>query len=199
MNRKIYWGLGVLILLFAGFMVYVQIDYTIFKKDLEKDHPKTDVVSDVGSEKVAIDDPSPPIENQPVQITEASNQNSQQKSEPIRKTFSVEGEVEFSQLPKLPADIDPDDIPPFYRMASNGIKWHYNRPLSAEEREMYYTLKTDESWGGNPAKLKATAINLVKRKISDDVVISIANDAAAGNITFQEARRQIDEFREITR
>ena len=93
MNKKIYWGLGVLILLFASFMVYVQYDYVKFKKGLEKDHPKADVVADGGNEKVTIDDPSPPIEHPPVQITEVSQQmpvvNAQ--TEKKRESYADEG------------------------------------------------------------------------------------------------------------
>ena len=55
------------------------------------------------------------------------------------------GEVEFSQLPKLPADIDPDDIPPFYSESITGGRFHYNRPLTAEERQVYYNLKLTQT------------------------------------------------------
>lgn len=44
MNRKIYWGLGVLLLFFGGFMFYVHLDYAKFRENLEEKRPKLDVV-----------------------------------------------------------------------------------------------------------------------------------------------------------
>lgn len=44
MNRKIYWGLGVLILLFGGFMFYNNLNDAKFGDNYEEKRPKLDVV-----------------------------------------------------------------------------------------------------------------------------------------------------------
>lgn len=202
MNRKIYWGLGVLILLFAGFMVYVQYDRAKFQDDMDEHKKWLESMKDRDAEpeNVAIDDSSPSIEHQPVQITEVPNQNPQQKSESVRKTFSVEGEVEFSQLPELPADIDPDDIPPFYMKSYNGdgTIFYYNRPLTARESEVYYEIKQSFKTLG-PASLKMLAVTEVrKERDAAGEFNQIMRDLVTGVITSDDADRLIDEYCDMT-
>ena len=133
-------------------------------------------------------------------IVEVSNETPQQK-EVVRPNFSVEGEVEFSQLPELPADIDPDEIPPFYSISESGSKYHYNRPLMPEEREIYNTLRADPSYdNATPAGIKMSAIILVRQqKKASGALAPIFQDLGAGRITGDEARILLDKFRERTR
>ena len=132
-------------------------------------------------------------------IVDVADETSQQ-SEPVRPSFSVAGEVDIRDLPKLPADIDPDDIPPFYRTSSAGT-FYYNRPLTPEERAKYNTLKADGSWSDNdPARLKTVAIILVRHEKEDaGALLPIFRGVADRSITAEEAKLRLDEFNERSR
>ena len=124
-----------------------------------------------------------------------------QQSEVVQKRFSVAGEVDIMQMPELPADIDPDDIPPFYSIAESGARHHYNRPLTARERALYGNLKTDPSFKGvPPAGLKMSAIILVRQeKVASGALKPVFQGIANGSLTTAEGKALIDEFYERTR
>lgn len=121
---------------------------------------------------------------------------------PVRPSIAVEGEIDIMELLKrnLPADIDPDDIPPFYTVSESGRKYHYNRPLTVRERVVYESLKNDPSYKGDtPATLKMAAVVLVRdEKIAAGALDNIYQRIASGEITGDEARSIIAEFYERT-
>lgn len=133
---------------------------------------------------------------EPVEVSDDTTQ-----SKPVTPDLSVAGEVDITQLPQLPADIDPDDIPPFYTSGSNGKKFHYNRPLTFEEREMYYTLKADTMYKSSPpAGIKMSAIILVRQKRkAAGALADIVPGIVDGSLTLAEARALIAEFHEMSR
>ncbi len=108
---------------------------------------------------------------------------------------------DIADLPKLPDDIDPNAIPPFFVSDGTGRKYHYSRPLTPQEREVYYALKSDPDYKGDtPPLLKISAIRLVrKQKLKAGALDSIQTDLIDGRITKQEAEKQIAEFYEKTR
>ena len=109
------------------------------------------------------------------------------------------GEVEISQLPELPADIDPDDIPAFYTVADSKVS-HYNRPLTVRERAVYESLKASPSYSGVPAQLKMAAIILVRQeKKAAGELKHIFQGIGSGTLTGDEGRALLDEFYEVTR
>lgn len=115
--------------------------------------------------------------------------------------LSVDGVIEYSQLPKLPIGIDPDDIPPFYMLHEDGKKSHYNRPLTSEELDMYYRIQKDPLYDDvDPAGLKMSAVILVRIQRKEAVEIDyIFQDLGSGKITSNQARILLDQFHEVTR
>ena len=105
----------------------------------------------------------------------------------------------FSELPELPDDIDPDDIPAFSITGAMGEVYHYDRPLTPEEREMYYTVKAEYP-NDTPSTLKALAVNRVrKQKIKAGALHPFLEDRYKGVITDEELDQRLDEFFERTR
>ena len=221
MRNKKYWGIATLILLLGitGVFLFMKerADFQRLKEELaesnklleeqNKDKTEQPPIAREGFKmvphgdhwhEVPIDAPDVWQEATPEPVVEMSDDTTQSK--PVTPDLSVAGEVEITQLPQLPADIDPDDIPPFYRENIYGDRYHYNRPLTSEEREMYYKLKADPTYGSNPAKLKVSAIILVRhQKIDAGALLPIYNAIADGSITAAEAKVLSDRFREKTR
>ena len=201
MNKKLYWGLGVLFILIIGGFVFLLVQQKAELAKLKEDFalPTEKVAENENNQKTPQnghwhgdewhDEPHTPI-------VDVADETSQQ-SEVARSNFSVPGEVEFSQLPKLPADIDPDDIPPFHITEHDGTVYHYNRPLIPEERAMYSTLKSQRK--SNPADLKVMAIVFVRQqKAESGTLTPIFQDLIDRKITSEEAEQRIAEFYEMT-
>ena len=107
----------------------------------------------------------------------------------------------ITELPALPDDIDPDAIPPFSVSSASGATYHYNRPLTPEEREMYNSLKADPSYKNeSPAGIKMSAIILVRQKKKEaGALIPIYQAMIDRRITEEEGFLKLDEFYERTR
>ena len=111
MNKKLYWGLGVLFILIIGGFVFLLVQQKAELAKYEADYalPTEKVAENENNKKTPQnghwhgdewhDEPHEPI-------VDVADETSQQ-SEVVRPNFPVAGEVEFSQLPELPTDIDP--------------------------------------------------------------------------------------------
>ena len=221
MRNKKYWGIATLILLLGitGVFLFMKerADFQRLKEELaesnkllEEQNKKIEqpplaregfkmVPHGDHWHEVPIDAPDVWQEGTPEPVVEMSDDTTQSK--PVTPNLSVAGEVEITQLPQLPADIDPDDIPPFYSAGDNGKKFHYNRPLTSEEREMYYTLKADPMYKNSPpAGIKMSAIILVRQnRIASGALAHIVPGIVDGSLTSAEARALIAEFYEMSR
>ena len=219
MEKKMKWGLATLLLLLGIAAVFLFIDKdTETKPKMTLGQPTKDLLEQ--GVKLPQQAKTPEAEQRPLppddgreyvwhgthwDLVDASHEaeavkvskGTQQQSEVARSNFSVPGEVEFSQLPKLPADIDPDDIPPFHITEHDGTVYHYNRPLIPEERAMYSTLKSQRK--SNPADLKVMAIVFVRQqKAESGTLTPIFQDLIDRKITSEEAEQRIAEFYEMT-
>lgn len=222
MNRKMYWGVAILIVLLGTAAVFVIMHEVAENRDLKDQLAEAErLANQIEQQQVSENNPPPaepgfkwvwhhnhwdkvPINaNGPIAhhdpITEVSDERPQQK-EVVRPNLSVEGEVEFSQLPELPMDIDPDDIPPFYRISHDGDRYHYNRPLTARERTVYNTLRADGTYGSNPARLKVSAIILVRMEKREAGELQfIWNGLLDGSMTSAESDHHLALFYEVSR
>lgn len=121
---------------------------------------------------------------------------------PVYQRPVVSGTVDISELPKLPDDIDPDDIPPFSMASHSGDGTsYYDRPLTPDEREMYYRLKADPAYKtSTPAGIKMSAVILVRQeKVEAGALQPIYDAVAGGSMTAAEAKQEIAKFYEMTR
>ena len=116
---------------------------------------------------------------------------------------------DISGLPETSDDIDPDDIPPFSVPYSDGMTYHYDRPLTPEERARYSFLKALPDYEGvSPAKLKMEAIAYVRHEqiregVFEQISLDLTKELVSGRITEEEFRKRkaefVDDFFERTR
>ncbi len=116
---------------------------------------------------------------------------------------------DISGLPETSDDIDPDDIPPFSVPYSDGMTYHYDRPLTPEERTRYSFLKALPDYEGvSPAKLKMEAIAYVRHEqiregAFEQISLDLTKELVSGRITEEEFRKRkaefVDDFFERTR
>ncbi|MCG9130785.1 hypothetical protein J5I95_03795 [Candidatus Poribacteria bacterium] len=133
------------------------------------------------------------------QIVDERGSESEEK--PIHTSISLAGEVDIMDLPDMSADIDPADIPPF-TVTLDGAIYHYNRPLTSEERSRYDFIKSLPGYESvSPARLKMDAIAYVRHEqikagvfeqISSDLIVEFVE----GRITREEFRHQKEVFRD---
>ncbi|MDE0313897.1 MAG: hypothetical protein OXM61_03265 [Candidatus Poribacteria bacterium] len=215
MNRQKYWGLGVLIILLiaaGGFMYWQWSTVQQMKEQLAEDKPMLEEKEKPVAEnnppvaregfkmvphgdhwhEVPIDAPDMWQGEPHAPIVEVSNET---------KQSSVPALPDISSLPKLADDIDPDDIPAFSITGPGGEVYNYNRPLTPEEREMYFKLKSDISyWNSTPAGIKMSAIISVReQKVKEGALHPFFEDWGKGILTDEELERKIAEFYEMTR
>ena len=103
---------------------------------------------------------------------------------------------DISGLPETSDDIDPDDIPPFSVPYSDGMTYHYDRPLTPEERARYSFLKALPDYEGvSPAKLKMEAIAYVRHEqiregVFEQISLDLTKELVSGRITEEEFRKR---------
>ena len=218
MRTKHYWGLGVLIILIiavGGFVFYQQwTEREQLKEAAEADNPLEEPIAQsdepiVSSDKPITKDDLPAAAEgfkwvqhgdhwHQVPI-DAPDTWQGEPHEPITQPSPVAAFPDITSLEKLSDDIDPDDIPPFTVTPSDGYVYNYNRPLTPEEREMYYTVKAKYN-DDTPSTLKSLAINLVReQKIKDGAFHPFLEDWGKGILTDEELNQRLDEFFERTR
>lgn len=124
------------------------------------------------------------------------------------ETFSKAPGNDIMNLPKLPDDIDPDDIPPFTQ-TSHGATYYYNRPLTQKERDRYDLLKARRHLTKmTPAELKAEAIAHVRHGIlastrgfeyiSWDIASDILVEGMPGDKALQRSLAYLNAFVQST-
>ncbi len=116
MNRKIYWGLGVLILLFGGFMFYVQLDQAKFREYLEENSPKLDVVdTEVSKKEEDTSQVEEPIDAPIVDVSDDTQQNADVQSnksgedQPLSPLTSKELDELYQQISTELSKMDSDE------------------------------------------------------------------------------------------
>ena len=223
MTNKLYWGLGVLIILFiavSSFVFYQQwTELQQMKKEAaEDDKQREDHLSKpdepiVSSDKPITKDDLPAADEGfkwvqhddhfhqvPIDAPDTWQGGEHAPNMPVNQPV-VLSENDISKLPELADDIDPDDIPPFSLTMDDGKVYHYDRPLTPEERDMYDKLKSLHAHKDvSPAKLKVEAIAYIRHeKLKAGYLQSIWGKVGAGSITRNEAEKQIDDFFERSR
>ena len=205
MRKKMYWGIASLILIIGVVGIFVML-----QPESDREPEKKFIVPSEADLKKAREARKPPPDASPnghwhgdewhdeshEPIVDNSDQQPNKNVTPI---LAVEGEVDIMDLPKLPPDIDPDEIPPFYRVGHDGSKHHFSRPLTPEEREVYEKLKSDGSYGNNPARLKASAIIMVRLEKEESGALQFITDGLMdGSITSEKADQYLADFFEMT-
>ena len=120
--------------------------------------------------------------------------------EPPTEIAQYPAAPDLSKLPQVPDDIDPDNIPPFSVSSGDGTTYHYDRPLTPEERNRYDFLKSLPDYKGvSPAKLKIEAIAYVRHEqiragAFEQFSSDLRAEVVSGRITEEEARKRKEVF-----
>ena len=207
MRTKVYWGLGVLIVLLIGAFVFVMVNQYAENRQLERDLAEAVKKLEAHNKEadtpqvVDISDTKPPNEPGFVWVRHGDHWDKVPIDNPTEPTEDVVL-VEEQDYIYDPNREKPDGWKPelVYEIGDKKVDLNY-RPLTEEEQAEYERLKEAKNIKTYNATIEASlrilAIGKVKELNSDKILSRLDRELATNRISIEEARKQIRDYNEF--